>query len=279
MSTPAKEQGVLDVCEGKFVDFVNPKLRGYNKPFFLATTIGFMTSVVVVIFIMRNLDKKENCTLQSFPLFVQSPYALKHVKDSHEGVDCILGHSHFIAETGGANGGMTVLCQRMDDVGSDAGMDQYFEYCDLSVQEEFFPEEQISRLHWNGKSEAACKEQVNTYGGTWHDGVGADEKKGGRWFQHCTPVLDACMGGHGDVSLVWYRKCPDPVLTVGAVLGYAAWVELVFTVVIILPLLSIGFIKNGKDGKSVKSMEGWLKELKEDIKSGVNDVVAEEIDC
>jgi len=267
MTTPGKEKGMMAWGSDTIVDLVNPKFRGFSRPFCLASTIGLATLVTCVIFIINSLDKNDNCTLQSLPLYVQSSHALTHIKDSYEGFDCILGSSHSVS-------GKNFLCHRMDDITEDAsaGMDQYFDYCPPSVQEQFFPEE-IFTLHWErSQPEVACKEQVVKYGGTWIDGQGPDETKGGRWFEHCTAVLNACQGQTGDVSMIWYRKCPDEFLTVGAVLGYAAWVELVFTVVIILPLLAIGFIKNGKDGSGLKSIQGWLQELKEEATNQVEEV-------
>merc|ERR1712109_369802 len=97
--------------------------------------------------------------------------------------------------------------------------------------------------------------------GTWVDGVGIEPgTEGGIWYRHCAEAINACFGRASDVTQVWIRVCPDVVLTVGAVLGWAAYIEVVFTLLIISPLYLMGCIQNGKHSTHVQNMKGWIQE-------------------
>jgi len=80
-------------------------------------------------------------------------------------------------------------------------------------------------------------------------------------------VLEPCSSDYDNdpyseaVIQIRYKWCPPWMPTLGAALGYTGFIELFFTGLIILPLLSCGCIKNGKHSSQALSVKEWVKEM------------------
>lgn len=83
-------------------------------------------------------------------------------------------------------------------------------------------------------------------------------------------VLDPCFsdytsGSHNpyyeSMITIRYKECPSVLPTLGAAFGYATFIELFFTGVIIFPLLRLGCIKNGRDSSQALSVMEWVKDM------------------
>jgi hypothetical protein len=85
------------------------------------------------------------------------------------------------------------------------------------------------------------------------------------WVIDQTAELEPCYEDYSQndeaVIQVMYKECPPVLPTLGAAFGYATFIELFFTGVIIFPLLKFGCIKNGRDSSQALSVMEWVKDM------------------
>lgn len=258
----------FEKAKDAIVNYVNPKLKSFDKPLQLSLLIGGFTGAIVIgLTVMFTSQCESNIALTTATFDTFQDQEMKS-----PGYTCVISTKFQQTRMGPCydlmkpEAGHTVL-QDIHTGGSGSIEIDYVDQCFVNY---------LAPCTFKGGYQS-LPEPVITYCpesemfGKKQGEVMKKDSEG-----NPSQLLENCA--YQNLQEQWvladkqiiisYKTCPTVGASLGAALGYAAYIELVFTIIFVSVLMKIGCIKTSQIGKLKDILKDLVKE--DDVESGTS---------
>lgn len=229
-----------------FVNFVNPKLGFFNRPLLLACLVGIFTLAGFLVTFMMMVSNATVTLETDISEGNPNAYVWRNTAGS---VSYCLGAA-ILFEPTGKKIELQSYCMPREEVFTLEENAEYF-------NKEKYPE--LEGYYSNPQPLQWCPDlaelggYVPTANEKWAYGKDMCEHKGP--WEKSTDIRCPECPKYGAMTWYLYRtEYPDPGTTLGAALGYAAYIEVVLTTIIVGTLLLCRIVKNTRPDFSLLSV-------------------------
>jgi len=235
-------------CKDVFINFVDFRLKQFNKPFLLAILIGtgqVVLVAVIFVFLMTNCPTQQIVAPDAYQL-------MDMVYARSSSIHCLeLANTRA---TDGDAAGTIRNCYLPDDEGV-KWCTWVFKNANNAMME--MDHDYNPRCPFSFKAECQAMFPIPM------EDV-ADPSKLNTWIKDmaegCKLAEITKSADPQDIQFLSYRTCPDPMTVLGSALGYSGFIQFGLTVVIVSLLWMCGIV-NTKDSAMMTWMKKYVQEF------------------